>query len=507
MNRKHPWLFVLIAVNFLCAWLPLIPSLFAFNELEVFLKEFDGRSAKLLWRSIWIASSTSILSLLIGWPLGIMLGRFEFMGRTLLKTILPLACLMPPLMVAQAWHGILGISGPWAAVFSLGCGYASIPALLIIQSLNFQSQSSYESARLIDFNLTIKNILRHTKGAAMTGAAISFIFTIGDFAVPDYFATVGELFHVYSSEVFGNSRDANFALGAVSNAPLMLIGLGVFFLILPWIRQENKAPIQYAERHAPSRPVLMSIFSFSFMSLILFAILIRIIFETGIQGPLSTSSWIETSKNAFSSAIELGRSDILRTFQYAGFGALITFLCAPLWAFIIQNAGNKWKIVILGFTGIPLLMPSLSIGFGSILVFNQPGWEGFYHSVFLPGLLIAGRFMIIAILIHNFTLNQRAPSIDESARLHKLSLTTRVFNIYLKKHFRTAFLASALVFVFAIRELDFAILLPAANQSAAVRYYNALHFSRDNFVAAFGLILCLLAFLPILLHNLVKRND
>jgi hypothetical protein len=44
-------------------------------------------------------------------------------------------------------------------------------------------------------------------------------------------------------------------------------------------------------------------------------------------------------------------------------------------------------------------------------------------------------------------------------------------------------------------------LLPAANASAAVRYYNALHFSRDNFVAAYGLILILLLFLPVMLHG------
>ena len=140
-----------------------MPSFFAFDEISTLFKEFDSRSVSLLWRSIWIATSTSILSLLIGWPLGIMIGRFQFAGKELLKTLLPLACLIPPLMVAQAWHGILGISGPWAAVFSLGCGYASIPALLVIQALNFQSQSSYESARLINFSLAIKNIATNFK--------------------------------------------------------------------------------------------------------------------------------------------------------------------------------------------------------------------------------------------------------------------------------------------------------------------------------------------------------
>ena len=68
-----------------------------------------------------------------------------------------------------------------------------------------------------------------------------------------------------------------------------------------------------------------------------------------------------------------------------------------------------------------------------------------------------------------------------------------------------------LVVVLAVRELDLAILLPGANQSAAVRYFNALHFARDGFVAALGLLIAALLFLPVMLHaawsSLRKRND
>ena len=64
--------------------------------------------------------------------------------------------------------------------------------------------------------------------------------------------------------------------------------------------------------------------------------------------------------------------------------------------------------------------------------------------------------------------------------------------------------------VFAVRELDLAILLPGANQSAAVRYFNALHFARDGFVAAFGLLIAILLFLPAMLYaawTSLRRRD
>ena len=60
---------------------------------------------------------------------------------------------------------------------------------------------------------------------------------------------------------------------------------------------------------------------------------------------------------------------------------------------------------------------------------------------------------------------------------------------------------AGLVAVFSFRELDLAVLLPAANASAAVRYYNALHFARDSFVAALGILMAFLLFLPVALFQ------
>jgi hypothetical protein len=66
---------------------------------------------------------------------------------------------------------------------------------------------------------------------------------------------------------------------------------------------------------------------------------------------------------------------------------------------------------------------------------------------------------------------------------------------------KVIWLGAAMVAVFSIRELDLAILLPAANASVAVRYFNALHFARDQFVAAFGCLMTLLLFLPYMISS------
>jgi ABC-type Fe3+ transport system permease subunit len=61
-------------------------------------------------------------------------------------------------------------------------------------------------------------------------------------------------------------------------------------------------------------------------------------------------------------------------------------------------------------------------------------------------------------------------------------------------------------FVLAMRELDAAILVPAANRLVMFRVYNAVHFGRDDFVAALCLLVVFFIVLPALLWSLFARR-
>jgi ABC-type Fe3+ transport system permease subunit len=67
--------------------------------------------------------------------------------------------------------------------------------------------------------------------------------------------------------------------------------------------------------------------------------------------------------------------------------------------------------------------------------------------------------------------------------------------------------AGTVVFVFCVRELDAAILVPAANGTALFRLYNAVHFGRDEMVAALALWICFFVLVPgILWSTFAKRR-
>ena len=122
---------------------------------------------------------------------------------------------------------------------------------------------------------------------------------------------------------------------------------------------------------------------------------------------------------------------------------------APLWAFVFHYSSGLKRNLLFVLLVLPMLIPSLSLGFGSIVVFNQPYLDGFYNSIWLPAMLIAGRFMPIAVLICINALGSQAAAVDNSAKLHGLSIGQRVYALFVRNNWRACLLGGALVFVFA----------------------------------------------------------
>ncbi|MDA0666299.1 MAG: hypothetical protein O3A95_01820 [Planctomycetota bacterium] len=505
MNTRspRPWWALALLASLIAAWIPLAPILAPLVRIDRLAQMLDSRTAMLLWRSIWMSSGAGLVAIFLGWPYAIMACRLRFPGAGLFKLLMPLPLLLPPLMVAQAWFGLTGMTGAWASIFTFGVCYAPLPALLASRSLAYQSAAAHESALLIGPGFAIGEMLRISFLPAMIGACFAFLFAASDFAVPDYFATVGDLFHVYAAEIFGNSRNYDYAAGATSSLPLVLLG----FLVLLGTANLQRRQMNFETSHGRSATGLnlrtgqffSSGLCLALIVVLLLAPLGRIIYETGMQGPLSERSWSEVSSAAFHDAVTRGRDDVLRTLSYSGLAGLMCLVLAPLWAHMLLKSRSIRRFALMIGVTLPLLVPSVALGFGSILMFNQPWLENFYNSIWLPALLVAGRFLPIAVWIMVERMGRIPEAQEDAAALAGCGYLTRLFRYRLGPVRSAWWLAAGLVVAFGVRELDFAILLPAANQSAAVRYYNALHFSRDNFVAAYGLVLAILLFLPVML--------
>ena len=62
------------------------------------------------------------------------------------------------------------------------------------------------------------------------------------------------------------------------------------------------------------------------------------------------------------------------------------------------------------------------------------------------------------------------------------------------------------MFVLAVRELDAAVIVPAAKHTVMYRVFNAVHFGRDDFVAALALLVIFVVVLPGLAWSLLSNR-
>ncbi|MFQ5749598.1 MAG: hypothetical protein ACE5H3_09100 [Planctomycetota bacterium] len=488
LRPAWPWWTAGIVVTAAAAWLPLFPSLEALASPQAFTGWSDPRLGGVMLRTLWISASAAALSVLLGFPLALLARRTDLPGARLFELLLPLPLLLPPLLLA----------------------------LLAARALARQGAQAHEAAFLAGGQrLALGEMVRSALPAAALGGALSFLFTATDFAVPDYFASVGERFDVYANVVFNAWRDwkQNDAGGAAAStllagtraaAPLLLLAAAVFYAALS-LRDRLGEPDPSGGR-PPARLRLGAWrVPFGLLALCLAGVLLllplgRIVFETGSAGPLAAPGWLGRSADAFSQALQRGRGDLLRSLLTGCAAAGIAAFVAPLWAhrLIRLPRGPKARLLTL-ILSLSLLAPAVGVGIGAILVYNSPFFGDFYLSQGLPALILAGRFLPVAVFLLAERMQRVPREQEEAAALAGAGYPVRLFRYLLGPNRGSWLLAAGLVAVFSVRELDLAILLPASNASAAVRYYNALHFARDNFVAAFGLIIALILFLPVML--------
>ncbi|KAA3613507.1 MAG: hypothetical protein DWQ01_03000 [Planctomycetota bacterium] len=546
MQAGWPWFGAVLLVTALISWMPLVPTLGGLFSADAWRDLQQARLQTLLLRTLWFSAATGFGAVLLGAPLAILARRTQLPGAGIFQLLLPLPLFLPPLLIAQAWHGLTGMDGIAAAIFSLAASYAPFPALLVMRALDRQPGSSHEAAILAGGGRAAAGeMVRRALPAAALGGALAFLFASTDFAVPDYFAAVGDKFTVYSFEVFNAWRGpaTGYLDGARAASPLVAAAALVF-----WLSLQTKDLLGAPDPISGRPPAALSLGAWRWpafvLSLAVLAVLLllplgRILYETGYrpqaqiaaQGgtaapggasnalapapnpapgpgaatPSSSLTWSQRSQKAFQDALELGRGDLIRSLRTGLLAALLVLLLAPPWAHALLRLGPGWKQRLVALAlALPLIAPAVGFGLGAILVFNRDLFFEFYESPTLPPLVMAGRYLPVAVFLLLDRLQRVPDSQEESAQLAGASYFARVFRYRLGPQKKAWWLSAGFVAVFAMRELDLAILLPAANHSAAVRYYNALHFSRDNFIAAFGLLIALVLFLPVMLQATLR---
>lgn len=91
------------------------------------LSLYDGPAMQALWLSIWTSTVTAALCLLLGLPLAWLLARTDFPGRGLLRALVTVPLVLPPVVGGVALLSLFGRTGPLGG---LGLPFTSTAVVL-----------------------------------------------------------------------------------------------------------------------------------------------------------------------------------------------------------------------------------------------------------------------------------------------------------------------------------------------------------------------------------------
>jgi len=490
----------------------------------------EERTLGLLKRTVMLGAGASAIAVLLGAPFGFLVARTDLPGRAWLRPLALVALILPPLFLAITWAALLEVRGAPAAIAILGVHTFPIVAFFTATACD-RIDASRQEAALLSGGLggVLRMELPLLLPAVLCGACLAFLFAINDFATPDYISSVGTKFNVYADEVFANYQLEERTGRAVASS-LPLVGLSLLFLVPALLLRRRGALATVGggfRRPAPLRlgrwrlPALLFCLAVIFLGSL--CPVGRLIYEAGVSGrapvvatgdlPMGAASpglapvgaWsLESLQAAFSVALERARQDLGNSLLYSAAAGLVALPIALVLGHLCERARGGRLLEVL--FALPMAVPAILFGIGEITVWNHAWSADFYDSGALVVLLEVGRFLIFPLLLVSGAVASLSPRLEEAGQVAGVPAWRRLTSLVAPAILPSLVAGWALVFVLAMRELDAAILVPAANHTIIFRVFNQIHFGRDDAVAALCLLVVFFLLMPGLLWSLFARR-
>ncbi|HZR38066.1 MAG TPA: molybdate ABC transporter permease subunit [Nevskia sp.] len=218
-----------------------------------------------LWASLWLtvrlaATSTAIL-LLAGLPLAGWLNRSRSATAPLVEALVTLPIVLPPTVIGFYVLLALGSRSPigqaWASLFgsSLAFSFQGLVVGSVVYSLPYAVQPMQAALRDVDAGLVEaaaalgartrqifwKVMVPAARNGVLTGAALSFAHTMGEFGVVLMLGgNIPGVTRVASIALYDETQTLNYSV-AHSYALVLLASSLTMLLFIAWLRQRTPA--------------------------------------------------------------------------------------------------------------------------------------------------------------------------------------------------------------------------------------------------------------------------
>ncbi len=466
-----------------------------------------------LRNSLVLASVVTCLTLIVGVPLGVLLGKTDLPGRQLFSLLFVSPLLLPPYVLAIAWTDSLapgGLLAGWGvpvdsasrllfgwpgAVGVLFSVFLPIPMLLTLVSVRRIDPALEEAARLVT---AWPGVLRRiTLPLALPGILLSamlvFLLTLGEFSVPLYFRLP-----VYPVESFTQfSAFHDFGAATVAALPLLAIALLLLAGERLWLRDKT-----FRMYPAPGFGLKMALGRRSWVVVVIVAALASVI----VAAPFLVL--LVQSQGAFGEAWMRAGGSLFRSLGYAAVGASLLTILGFLTGYLIRHRALRCWSWIDSLTVLLFTLPATVVGIGLIGLWNRPWTNVVYATPLIVLLGYLAKYLALSSRIAVAQLMTMPDSLEEAAAIAGAGWWRRMLWIVVPLAGRGLAASWLVGYLFSLRDTGITLLVyPPGADTLPVRIFTLMANGSPALIAALCLMLALATWLPgMVLWRIVRRR-
>ncbi len=486
-------------------------------SLQTYLGVLNSRHQWLLIEhSLTLAFLVTFLALILGTPLGLLLGKTDLPMARVLAGVFTIPLLLPPYILAVSWADLLASRGPLKGMISPsilpflshhlfglpGCvlvltsAFLPIPMLLTMAFLPTVNPSLEEAGRLVaGWGKVLKGITLPLIAPSLAfSAMLVFLLALGEFSVPNFLRY--PVFSVESFTQFAAFHDFRTATAAAT--PMILVALLMSGEYLFWRGKSHPGPLQGRDRLIIS---LGKTRNWTMVITIVGALITVIL-------PLTALIIQSSSLQTYFMALEKAGDSLARSLLYASLGAcLLTILGFFTGYTIHRKAMDLWPLEDF-LTLLLLALPGTVIGMGLISIWNTP-WTSVIYTT--PLIILMGYLAKYSALTSRITvaqLDQIPPSMEEAAQMSGAGWFRRVALIVIPLARRGLLAAWLVGYIFSLRDTAVTMLVyPPGCDTLPVRIFTLMANGSPRLIAALCVIMIGVTLLPgILLWTMTAKG-
>ena len=467
--------------------------------------------------SLTLAALTAGIAVMLGVPLGLLLGKSDLPFRHALGVLLSIPLLIPPYILAVSWFNVLAgggllakaipaptvkllsdwLSGLPGCVWVLVSAFMPVVMILTMVYAHAVSPRLEEAARLIARwpgilrTITLPIIMP----GILFGGILVFLLALGEVGVPMFLRY--PVFPVETLTQFSAFYD--FGAAAAAATPLLGITLAVLALERFWLREKT-----YRLRPITSgtRMLLVSLGHWRFPALLAVGLMVA----ATVALPLLALVTSSLSPFAYLEAWDKAADSLGRSLVFAFLGASLLMMFGFFCGYLIHHRALRFWRTVDTVTLLLFTLPGTVIGVGLIALWNRPVTNFVYASVAIVILAYLAQYTALTSRIILATLGNVPPSLEEAAQMTGAPWLARILHVVVPAALPGVIAAWLIGFIFCLRDLGASMLVyPPGQDTLPVRIYTLMANGAPNLIAALCVILVSVTLIVLAIFGWVFR--